>query len=65
MHSFEDIIFNVLLMKKVYVVLLFMALACGTFLMPFEKNANAQLCGKDTQGVCRVSGSTCYCLLDE
>ena len=52
-------------MKKFYVVLLFIALACGAFLMPFEKNANAQLCGTDSQGVCCKTGNSCYCLSPE
>ena len=48
--------------KKVYVALLFAALTCGAFLMPFEKNAKAELCGRANDGVCSVAGSSCYCL---
>ena len=49
-------------MKKIFIVLLFVVLACGTFFMAFEKNAKAQLCGFDDRNVCCKSGSSCYCL---
>jgi hypothetical protein len=51
-------------MKKIYILLLFVVLACGAFLMPFEKNKNADaaLCGFDDDDVCRLHGSECYCL---
>ena len=52
-------------MKKVYVLLLlFVLLACGAFLMPFEKNKNADaaLCGFDYDSVCCIQGDECYCL---
>ena len=58
-------------MKRIYVVLLFAALTCGSFFMPFEKSsndkkeANAQLCGLDAGNVCCVTGSACYCMLAE
>lgn len=50
------------IMKKIFIVLLFVVLACGTFFMAFEKNAKAQLCGFDDRNVCCKSGSSCYCL---